>query len=191
MRAFLILSTFFLGFLLGAQEKSEEQEKELVSLFEIEVQFIGLNIEYERKIGRKFTLNTTLGYRVLNFAYDGNTGTDYRVFTLLTEVTPRFYYNINRRLEKGRSIKNNAANYISIITGYFGDILTTEISDNGFYTINERAKYFYFIPSYGFKRNIIGNLNLDLSAGLGYRVSEVAKYSRPVIDLDLKLSYAF
>ncbi|HFS67123.1 MAG TPA: hypothetical protein ENK67_02820 [Flavobacteriia bacterium] len=51
-----------------------------------------------------------------------NNKVDY-IFTSIISAEPRYYYNFNKRIEKGKKILNNSTNYISAELFYVPDIL--------------------------------------------------------------------
>ena len=114
------------------------------------------------------------------FAYrstNGNSG--YAVFPNL-QAQYRFFYNLNKRMEKGKKVSENSGNYITAladITG--GNALLGDLVS--------RANYAVFVgPAWGLQRvyNSGFKLNLNLGAGIGFNDLGDSYFS-PLIGLQL------
>jgi hypothetical protein len=105
----------------------------------------------------------------------------YIIPELATE--PRWYYNLGKRSEKGKSIINNSGNFFCVKANYKSAIF--EISSH----VNDKAENrFLLIPKWGIRRNI--NKSLEFETGLGFGI-EFLKEVNPVAELHLRFGYHF
>lgn len=159
-----------------AQEKPEDN-------FNVELNVIGLSLNYEKAIIDNFTVNGQVGY--VGGLFKGVTKDVLYIFTPAIEVEPRIYYNFSKRAEKGKNVSNNSANYFSLGLNYIPGLLTSG---------NEREieadQSFNVIPRYGLRRSIKGGFSFDFAIGAGYQWNkDVANGFVP--DLELGISYSF
>lgn len=94
------------------------------------------------------------------------------------ELASRYYTNFKRRLEKGRTIKNNSGNYIALS---FVNVFET-VNDN--VRVDDATA---LIGSYGIQRTYWKHLNLNFQTGLGYDFTQ----SEIAGQLIFKLGYTF
>ena len=147
--------------------------------------FIGLWGGYEKAVTEKITVVGEIGYigGFYNNQYLENSRSS--IFTLTLGLEGRYYYNFERRIEKGKNTHNNAANYFSIDAVYIPDLLTTPNNDN----INV-LKTFNVFAKYGIKRNISNNINYEIAFGPGYQWGE-DNINSSTFGLDIKFAYVF
>ncbi|HUH17786.1 hypothetical protein [Albibacterium sp.] len=183
-----ILPVCFLLMVSFAQAQSPILKKNVTG---VQIGLFELDAYHEIRIANKASLRTD----VLLFPaiwggelYDNQSGFAlYPAFTL----TPKYYYNINRRVKKDKNIKNNAANYLGLQIRYMpGWVFSNHKNMNLPDQIN-------FIPTYGFRRNFLNNFNYEFKTGFGYGFgrSEIfgvdMNVSGPVFDLTFKVGYDF
>ncbi|HCY82937.1 MAG TPA: hypothetical protein DHV22_15745, partial [Xanthomarina gelatinilytica] len=78
-------------------------------------------------------------------------------------LEPRFYYNLNKRHNKGKRIDGNSGNFISLKTSYNSDLF--------FIGTNEDIHLetdFMVIPTWGIRRNLCKHFNYEAGFGIGY-----------------------
>ncbi len=101
-------------------------------------------------------------------------------------VTPKYYYNFNRRLDKRKNIHNNSANYIAPGFSY---------TPNWFIISNEKnievSNFITIIPSYGIRRNFAQNFNYEAKFGLGYGKDLDTRESSAILQLGISIGYDF
>ena len=171
--------------LMGITTFSIAQEKQkLEDIFSVEIGLIGGWINYEKTLNEKFTLNTEFGYAGGILKGTNGHSLDY-IFTTIFSLEPRYYYNFNKRLEKEKNITNNSANYLAIDFSYVPDWFT-ETNRQGAGVTSSIS----IIPKWGFRRNIIQNLNFDFATGLGYSSAKYRENNLQTV-LDIRLSYSF
>ena len=106
---------------------------------------------------------------------------------------PRWYYNLNRRIDKGKRIDGNSGNFLSIKTSYRPDLFILG-GDDRVRVIPDLQ----IIPTYGLRRNIGQNFNYELGLGIGYiryfepeNVIIIGDQSEFAVNLHLRLGYRF
>lgn len=172
MKKLLLLSFCFFTFSsINAQNQPSVED----GLFSVNILTPGL--EYEYGLTNSTTLDLSVGS---GFAYrKGTFGEGFGVYPVFG-VQYRYYYNLNKRLEKGKNISNNSGNYIALsgtVQGgkpIIGDLEFTE-------------GYFGVIgPVWGLQRYYGAGFKLDLNLGAGYGFNESGgSFFSPIIGLKL------
>lgn len=122
---FVIAIMLAVPMMLSAQQK----EKLIVSNHSFSAQVIGLQYSYEQRLGGSFSLIGRLGM-VPNGFYLYNDPGEFSFSASCTPAVtlePRFYTNVKRRINKGKSTYKNAADFVSIKVDYLleEDLLIT------------------------------------------------------------------
>jgi hypothetical protein len=160
MKKILTIAFIFTMFISFSQENRNTED-----IFGIKVGLIGGWINYEKALNKNLTINGEIGYEG-GFLKGINSKVDY-VFTTIFSVEPRYYYNFEKRQNKGKKTDNNSANYISSEFFYVSDLLSSTNREN--LGVN---KSFGIIPKYGLRRTISGNLSFEFAFGIGYAWGE-------------------
>lgn len=168
MKNFLFLIFLFSGITSTAQQTNSQ----------FSLNFLAPSVEYEASISSRSTIDLNLGVG-FTYQYSATFGEAYGVYPDL-EGQYRYYYNFEKRADKGRKISENSANYIagvaSINSGnpIIGDL---EYDNN----------YGAFVgPAWGLQRvyNSGFKLNLNLGLGMGFNDSGDT-YFRPLFGFQL------
>lgn len=163
-----------------SQDKIVSVEK---TIFGIQSGLLGIWAHNESRLSNEFALRSEVG---LNFGLIGgevNGGTKF-ISAPGFSVEPRWYYNLEKRNNKGKSILNNSANFFTVNFGYIPNKETSS-----FYV----PQQFTIIPKWGIKRSI-NHFTYELGIGLGYRKYLETNYSKTsdaAVDLHLRLGYTF
>ena len=164
----LLLGIFSTG--TKAQNASVEE-----NVWGVQALMLPLSVYNETKLTNSLALRSELafGLSFTSYSYiESNTRSTLSWAALpFAIVEPRFYYNLNRRVEKGKRIDGNSGNYWSLFACYqpgFG------ISSGGI-DIFPAA---YIVPTYGLRRNMGKRFNFEFAVGLGYGW-EFQKYDHP------------
>jgi len=137
----------------------QAQEKPLEKHFEAGVHLLGVGISYEYPIIDQLTV---LGKAQYQMGIFGNSDYVDYIASLSLGIESRYYYNYNKRVQKGKNVKHNAANFFSLGFDYMPDLLTsTSSSDN---IIVEKSSH--LSPMWNIRRNI-GQSNFNYEAGIG------------------------
>ncbi|ACU03194.1 hypothetical protein [Pedobacter heparinus] len=182
----LLVALLGLSKLTNAQEAKVEK-----SVFGVQTGYLGLWVNNESRLADKFVIRTEVGFDAGFWANSFYDQTGFLMAPVLI-VEPKYYYNMAKRLEKGRNISDNAANYLSIKTSYHPDWFVVSNYDN----INVISDI-SIIPSWGIRRNLGKNFNYELGLGLGVRYifAKQAGYAENEINLadniSFKIGYKF
>jgi hypothetical protein len=139
-----------------AQAQDAPRAEAAERLFKIN--FLAPGFEYEQRIAASSTLNVN---PFLGFAIDANsrTGFNYSLAPSLA-IQARRYYNLGRRMEKGKNTANNSGNFVALFAGgSTAAIVTKDMPVSGpAYVIG---------PVWGLQRSYKSGFNLTLSLGAG------------------------
>lgn len=177
-KSFLLIALFFTSFIY-----SQEENPQTTDVFGVQIGAIGAWLHYEKAFGNNFTADASVGYTG-GFMQGTDQKLDY-VFTTSFSVEPRYYYNLAKRVEKGKRITNNSGNFVALSFSYIPDIGTS--------TNRAGVKVdpsFIILPKYGLRRALNNNLNFHFAVGVGYQWTD-AHSDGMTIGLDLKIDYNF
>ena len=154
----LISCLYINGF---SQEKVQSASVES-SVFGIQTGIAGLWVHGEFKLTNKFALRAELG---LDLGIWENNYTNETGIGLIPVITlePRFYYNLNKRLNKGKRIDGNSGNFIALKTSYNSDLFFIASNED----LNLETD-FMIIPTWGIRRSLGKHFNYEAGFGLGY-----------------------
>ncbi|QTE24191.1 hypothetical protein [Polaribacter cellanae] len=154
-----LFSTFFLF-----SQNSKDKVGVKKSMYGVQTGILGAWVYNEARLNNEFALRTEIGLDA-GFSYGSNDTPKYQYILLpALSLEPRWYYNFEERTKKGRSVKNNAANFFSLRTKYNPNWFI--ISNNKNVTIN--SGFFTIIPSWGIRRDLGSNFDFELRLGYGY-----------------------
>lgn len=191
MKKLIILLAF--TNLIVAQEKDLKNNVSVEkNIFTIQASPISIFLADEYKLSKETVLHAEFGYKVssvhfTNYYGDGGYKT---VFPAVFNIEPRWYYNLDRRAEKGKKTNNNSANFMAMGISYIPSSLVIHNLDSNYYLYNE----FLFAPRYGFKRNFgKSNFNYELSFAAGYYYGYTNKnvYKKNDSDFGFDLKFRF
>lgn len=122
---------------------------------------ISINPEYERKIGQSsFSINTGIDFDYSNYKIFG------KGYALKAELEPRYYYNLKKRIAKGKSANNLSGSYISfnLNVGYVNGSYNSVAYDSVVTQFTKRHGTAYNLePRWGIQRRLFKNGFLDFS----------------------------
>ena len=174
MKKRITLLFLVLSIVIKAQEV-----KKATSNFNFKIGLIGTWVAYEHALNKNLTINSEIGY--VGAILKGTNGNrlDY-IFKPMYNVEPRYYYNFDKRIDKGKKTNNNAANYLGLSFIYSsGNELTN--------TSIQARESFVILPRWGFNRNLSPSINFEFAIGTGYGCAKDIQGG--IIGLDLKFSY--
>ncbi|MCM8567839.1 hypothetical protein NE848_00480 [Gramella jeungdoensis] len=163
---------FAILLLLGCNGFSQETTNSQFSL-----NILAPSAEYELAVSPNSSIDMNLG---VGFAYHKSTysGEAYGFFPGF-EAQYRYYYNFNKRGDKGLKISENSANYIAGVASITsGDPLIGDLK--------YASDYGGFVgPAWGLQRVYNSGFKLNLNLGLGVGFNEVTSYFTPLFGLQL------
>ncbi len=145
----------------NAQQSQNSQISVEESLVGIQLGVIGISGFYEAKLANNWTVRGEMGLRG-NLTIVAGGDNDFYVQPEIA-LSPRFYYNLKRRVEKGKNIENNSANFLSLYNSYRPDWFTV-LDDNERNTNQSISTTFLW----GLRRSYGKHFHLEFAAGLGY-----------------------
>lgn len=181
-----------------AQEGTASNGSVEKSLFNVQTGSVGLWVSNEARLADKWALRTEIGLDLWTYeAYtSGTMGTVEDKGTILVpsiSLEPRWYYNIEKRSNKGKKTANNSANFVTVAVEYFPDLFTIGSKPDFVYVPNQIS----FIPKWGIRRSIAdSNFNYELGLGVGYQVyleeaDDMKTASDVAVDLHIRIGYTF
>ncbi len=153
----------------------------LENLFSANLNIVGAGVTYERVLGNKFTTHFNASYQLVGVSGGSNQDVDL-TFAGNLSVGGRYYYNRERRFEKGKKLTQNAGNFWAAEFQVIPDFTVA--------TEERFARYLttYLVGAkYGLRRNITRNLNYECEFGLGYLFTDEDATVYPL--LEFKLQY--
>ena len=157
------------------------------SIFGVQIGFFGLDFYNEARLTDKLALRSEISLYSEVWGGDMYSETGFMIFPILS-IQPKFYYNIERRAEKGRNTKNNSANYFGLKIKFAPDLFVISNNDNMFI-----YNQIHFVPNFGIRRNFGEKFNYEFNIGLGYGTTIGYTYNARglVFDLGFKIGYDF
>lgn len=159
---------------------------------QVERAVLRANLLLSPKIEGEFALsqNATLGARVGSELFTFEQWIVDYFFVLLpsVDVYYRYYYNLDRRLGKGKRIYRNSGNYVSMTALYAnGNPIWSERPE-----VDIDGKHFLVAgPVYGLQRTYGKGFFFNLEFGVGYGYADDASGSRLLPIANLRLGWAF
>ena len=182
MKKLILAISIFTGIVIFSQEKASVEK----SVTGIQIGFFGAEFYNEARLSEKFTLRSQLELYPSIWGGDMYSKTGFALAPAIS-LTPKFYYNLQKRKDSGKNISNNSGNYISLKVEYIPNWFV--ISNTKDITVSETIS---LVPTWGLRRNFAKNFNYEFKAGLG--IGKILKkgYATQVVpDLSFKIGYDF
>jgi hypothetical protein len=161
------------------------------SIYGIQTGFLGVWIHNESRLTNSIALRGELGLDtgIRNAIFYEETQ---YVFAPVLTLEPRWYYNLNKRLEKDRRIDGNSGNFISLKTSYHPDWFVISNYDN-LRIVSDLS----IVPTWGMRRNIGDHFNYETGFGIGYvhyfakNAGYIEDDGEVAVNLHLRIGYRF
>ncbi|MCC5928374.1 MAG: hypothetical protein JJU28_03920 [Cyclobacteriaceae bacterium] len=179
---------FLLLFIIHANSSAQDASVEK-SIFGIQTGFLGVWGHNEARISNQIALRSELGLDIGFSASKRFPGmTSYFLMVPVGTLEPRWYYNLNKRLTKSRTITGNSGNFIALNMTYYPAWVIFSNPKN--LTVSSSIQ---FVPTWGIRRSIGKHFVYEAGFGIGYRRflnsgSEFV-YEEPVGNLHLRIGY--
>lgn len=188
MKKSIYISTLIILCSLSVRSQKASVEKSITG---IQIGYLGIWLQNEAKLSSKIAFRSEIGLDAGVWASQFYPKAGFVLIPVVT-LEPKWYYNLDKRLNNSKNIANNSGNFISIQASYHPRWFHISNYDN-VKTYNQ----FSIIPTYGLKRKV-GN-HFTFETGLGYGLSVVSKNYEdivnieidPAINLHLRLGYIF
>ncbi|HEA31267.1 MAG TPA: hypothetical protein ENH91_14965 [Leeuwenhoekiella sp.] len=173
-------------FVNHAQNASVEK-----SVFGIQTGLLGIWAHNESRLSNQIALRSEIGFDAGLWGGSFYDKTGYAAKPVFT-LSPRWYYNLNRRQRKSRRIDGNSGNFIALKTSFRPDWFVISNYDNVRYVSD-----ISIVPTWGIRRNIGDHFNYEAGIGAGYiyYFAKEAGYSEnegeAAVNLHLRIGYRF
>lgn len=153
--------------------------------------FLGVWVHREVKLSNEIALRAEVGMDLGLWGGDFYPKSGYLLAPVI-RLEPRWYYNLDKRVSKSRSISGNAGNFLALQTSYHPNWFTISNYDNV-----EVVNQVSIIPTWGIKRNIGKYFNYETGIGIGYAYyfAKSAGYLEnegyAAVNLNLRIGYRF
>ena len=168
---------------------SQNTAKVEKSIFGIQATLIGISVNNEMRLSNQISLRSEVGLDGALFWGARTKGTGFYLIPDLV-IEPRWYYNLEKRVSKGKSIKKNSGNFLTPSIVYVPDLFVIS-SDKSITGVVPRIA---LIPKWGIKRTIGDHFTYEVGTGIGY-VHYLNNYynksSDVIFDIHFKIGYTF
>lgn len=140
------------------QAKSQDETGLEKSVYGIQLEWIGVNVFGEYRLGNELSLRGEIGLRG---GYVGGTGIKNNwEFTPVVAIMPRWYFDLDKRISRGKKTIHNSASFVDFRIEYVsgGDLDGVD----GLFI----RETFRFGPSIGIRRHIGKSVSYELSLGI-------------------------
>lgn len=173
---------FVVNFSYSQDYKNISVEK---NIFGIQTGFLGVWVNNELGIANELSLRSELG---LDFGIRGNSNTTTTILVPSLKLEPRWYYNLEKRAKKGKTIAKNSANFWALSITYNPDWFVISNEEN-LKVISTVA----FIPKWGIKRTLGNHFTYEAGFGVGRFIvlNDYEVDNNTAVDLHLRIGYTF
>jgi hypothetical protein len=178
----ILLVSFFPVFAQDVNTKHQLQ-----NLTKLDLGLRGIGFTFEPRLGNKLSMDLSAGlgggYNISagNFEYNWN----FLQPAVYVIVNPKFYYNLDKRIEKGKKTGLNAGNYLGLVIKY---------TSKGLGENPDVWDALLFNLHWGIQRQVGKRWTFNTHAGIGYAVdaTDLSNSSGTVYPaLDLRFAYVF
>lgn len=185
-----LYAVLFVFSLLAANRGHSQNASVEKSIFGIQTGFLGAWVNHEARLASKFSLRSEIG---LEAGYAGGAfQNDVFFFAPTLKLEPRYYYNLESRQHKGKSIAKNSGNFFALNTVYVPDWFVISNESN-----LQIVETFSVIPKWGIRRVVGRHFTYEIGLGIGYQYSNYKQFgfsqneSDITSELHLRIGYTF
>lgn len=180
MKKYFIILILLLLYSVESFSQSTSLEKKM-----IKINVISPGFSFEKCLSKNesinFDANFSFGFAMKN-DNTSNINSDIKILASpFLRSQYRYYYNLQRRVNKGKSIRNNTGSFLAVNGSYYFDPI-----NNQDYVSNYDG--FTFGGVWGFQKTYKSNLNISSNVGFGYSFSdsnEKRKQLLPILNFTL------
>ena len=178
----IILLAIILGFMTSSYGQTPIPETKLSSLTKLDLGLQGIGLTFEPRLSNTLTTDLSFGF---GGGYNISEGSiNYHIFkpALYFCATPKYFYNLKKRINKGKTTQYNSGNYMGIRLKYNmplykkSDIIRNSILTN---------------IHWGIQRIIGNHWTINSNIGVGYAHDIDYNFGTIYPALDFKFSYIF
>ncbi len=143
-------------------------------------------VSREFRVGKKQTIHTALLTNVIIQSVISSTFSETNVYVDPAATAGyRYYYNLNRRQERGKRYEKNSGNYVSAFSAL---VFTKARMASDHYEERSRRAIGSFGTCWGMQRNYRGHFSLDLNVGIQYEFGKATIPSPFTNDITRKVT---
>jgi hypothetical protein len=155
---------------------------EVRSLTKLDLNFVGIGFTYEPRLAKFITLELSTGaaggYRIAEGSFEYISRIGFPAFYF--SANPKFFYNRQRRVEKGRKTLLNAGNYLGLKAKYTTPSVAPDNMENHALLVNLH---------WGMQRAIGRRWTINTHFGFGYGYDLATNSGAVYPSVDLHFSY--
>ncbi len=159
--------TLFLLIILNQSFGQTDSSKQTLSHFtKLDLGLQGIGLTFEPRISNHITIDLSMGFGGGYYIYKSSF--EYHVLKLAGcfSATPKYFYNIKKRINKGKTVQNNSWNYFGIRVKYSGPL--SEFADDP----NGIAAGILTNIHWGLQRSLGGRWMFSSQVGVGYAIED-------------------
>jgi len=176
----IILLTLFSGSLNALFAQTSNTESTLSSLAKLDLGLQGIGVTYEPRLSNKMTVDLSAGAGGGYDIGEGALNIDYLKPALYLMITPKYFYNRQKRILNGKKSQLNSGNYIGLRLKY-----VTPNDRQSDYTRNSILVNIHW----GIQRAISNRWTFGAHAGAGYAQDIDYNFGTIYPAIDCKFSY--
>ena len=180
LKYLLIAFTILVSSLVEAQNVSVEK-----SIFGIQIGILGIWVHNESRLSNEFVLRAELGFDG-GYRYSDLFDVNYFVLAPVLTAEPRWYYNLEKRNKKGKSILKNSGNFVGLKVSFHPDWFVISNDDN--VSVSNQIS---IIPKWGIKRTLGEHFTYETGIGFGHGYQIDDGYGGATADIHLRIGYSF
>lgn len=165
-------------------QKSLNTDTALISIKRIELGLQGIGFGYEQRLGNHMTLDLAAGAGGAYWVEPGSLSYSWSLLqpAFYVSVTPKWYFNREKRQRKGKSLELNAGNYLGLRTK-----LVTANSDQ----VDPTFPTLLMNLHWGLQRPLGGRWLFQTHAGVGVANNLSQRGTMVYPALDFRFAYCF
>lgn len=114
----IIIVTLFSGFLHASFAQNPNNELKLLSMAKLDLGLQGIGATYESRLSDKMTVDLSAGAGGGYDIAEGYLSIDYSKPAFYLMITPKFFYNRQKRISNGKKSHLNSGNFIGLRLKY-------------------------------------------------------------------------
>lgn len=180
----IIFCTLLTGLLHTSFAQNNKPAASVSNLAKFDIGLQGLGLSYEQKLANKFSIDLAAG---AGGAYDIsevslNYNIDFSQPAFYFSITPKYFYNIEKRASKGKSTLLNSGNYIGLRLKYVTPNDTESDATRNSILVNVH---------WGVQAALGNHFLFNAHAGIGYGEDIDYHFGTIYPALDFKFAYVF
>lgn len=181
MKKIMLLITIF-GVFYDSFGQSEKPQTKLSSISKIDLGFQGIGYTFEPRLNNAFTADLSVGFGGGYNIAEGVIEYQLAKPAMYFSATPKYFYNLKKRVSKGNTILHNSGNYVGARLTFNTPLYNkTDIIRNSILTNIH----------WGIQRAIGNNWSINAHAGIGYAHDIDYDFGTIYPAVDFKFSYIF